>query len=429
MDVGASVRLSSRVLDNNPIYRKFLMASTISLLGNNIFDISMPLYVWERTHSAFALSLVTIALQLPYFIMAPITGYAVDHYDNRKLMLLSDIGGVVLLSLLLILDLTTTPRLAPILIAVFAAKTLAILFETVATFHLIPSLVKRQDLSEANTWFLSSQRLIQIVGPLTGGLLVGFIGFQASIFVNILSFAATLFFVYRMRDLSRLLHAGRPTRTTSLSFLSVKHSFAESVRYVWKSPLFRALIFTMFFWNLSSLTPTTASITYYFRAERGYSPVDYGAVISIFGLFSICGFVISSSLYHRLTFRKAFYGSVLWQAAFATIAVCFVNYPMLFIFFFSLSRLGSSIVAMGTFLIRQTEVPRSQSGSINSTLRMHFMSSGPVSGGAQGFLMERFGVLSSFIFGAACLWATAFWGRRIADAHPHVPKGQEQEAA
>jgi len=422
--------ISSKLLEKNPIFRNFLTASTISLLGNNIFDISMPLYVWDRTQSPIALALVSIALQLPYFVMAPLTGYAVDFYDNRKLMLLSDLGQVAFLSLVLLFDFSTSNLLWPILVAVFIAKTLAILFETVATFHLIPSLVPGKDLQEANTWFLSSQRLIQIIGPLLGGLFIGLIGFRASIFINIVSFGATLFFVYRMKELSRLLHPGRPKRSSArIPIAQIRSSFVDSVKEVWRSPLFRALIFTMFFWNLSSLTPNTASMTYFFRAEKGYSPVDYGAVISIFGIFSICGFFISPGLYRRLGFKKTFYGAVVWQALFGSVAVCFASFPMLFTLFFSVSRVGSSVMAMGTFLIRQTEVPREKSGSINSTLRMHFMSAGPMSGGIQGTLMHQFGVFSSFAFGVLCLWATAWWGKKTSECYVEKKDSETELAA
>lgn len=405
------------VLEKNPIFRQFLSASTISLLGSNIFDISMPLYVFGRTHSPLALSAVTVALQLPYFLMAPITGYAVDFYDNRKLMLLSDLAQMALLTVLLIFESSSSTALWPILLTAFLVKSFAILFETVATFHLVPNLVRGRDLSEANTWLLSSQRLIQIVGPLLGGLLFGVIGFRASIVANILSFTATLYFVYRMRDLSKVLHAHRSGAHPHPPLKQIWASFTSSFRHVWMTPLFRGLIFTMFFWNLSSLTPNTATITYFFSGELGYSPLDYGAVISIFAFFSMCGFFISPQVYRKLGFKGAFYASAFWQAVLGTIAVCFFKSPMLFILFFSLSRMGGSVMSMGTFLIRQTEVPKGQSGSINSTLRMHFMSATSISGAVQGSLLHQFGVFTSLLFGAVCLWAVTWWGRMTSEAY------------
>lgn len=424
------MKISVRVLKNRPLFRNFLAANGISLLGNHVFDITMPLWVWDKTHSPIALSLVSIALQLPYFVMAPITGYMVDNYDNRKLMIATDLSQMALLGLLLISDVTSMTSLWPILIAIFACKTLAIMFETVSTFHLVPTLVKGEDLSEANSWFFSTLRLMEIMGPLIGGLLVTAFGFRASILINILSFTATLFFVFRMKELSALLRHEHSLSGSSRrpSLYKVASNFGRSVKFVWKSPVFRSLVIMMFFWNLSSLTPTSTTVTYFFNGAHHFSPADYGAVMSIFGLFSIVGFVASSSIYRQMSFSKALSLAVVWQASFGTLAVVFSSFPLLFVLFLSIARAGSAVMAMGTFLVRQTDVPRHQSGSVNSALRMLFMSSAPISSGVQGNLIHSFGYLSSLLFGTVALWLTAYFGRKTAAAFSEAPAPERAAA-
>src|SRR4051812_6572450 len=98
-----SVAPKSLVLKNS-VFRNFLLASTVSLLGSNVFDFAIPLYVIQRTHSVVDLSLATIALNLPFFLMAPITGYTVDNFNKRRIMLMSDMGQVCLLSFLVAYD-------------------------------------------------------------------------------------------------------------------------------------------------------------------------------------------------------------------------------------------------------------------------------------------------------------------------------------
>ena len=99
---------SVQLLKRNPVFRGFITASTISMLGTSIFDLSMPLYVWGRTQSAMALSLTNVALVLPYFLMAPFTGYWADHFDKRRVMLVTDIGQVLFLLFLFCYDLFPT---------------------------------------------------------------------------------------------------------------------------------------------------------------------------------------------------------------------------------------------------------------------------------------------------------------------------------
>jgi MFS family permease len=336
-------------------------------------------------------------------------------------MIATDIGQMMLLTLLILFEISGgwhDSMLWPILISVFLCKTLAVMFETVSTFHLVPSLVKGEDLTEANSWFFSSNRLMEILGPLVGGLLVTAFGFRSTIIVNIASFSATLFFVIRMRELSTLLSQSafpkksRPKASVQLLY----KNFINSVRFIWSNAVFRGIVLMMFFWNLTSLSPTSTTVTYFFNGLHQFKPADYGAVMAMFGMFSIAGFLVSSQLYAKFGFSKTITGAALWQAFFGSLAAVFAHFPMIFVVLLATARAGSSTMAMGTFLVRQTETPKGKSGSINSALRMMFMSSAPISSGLQGNLIQSVGVLSSFIFGGAALWLTYLFSKRTAEA-------------
>ena len=104
-------------------------------------------------------------------------------------MLISDAGQVLTLIFLMVYDHLSSTAIWPILLAAFLIKTLIIVFETVATFLLIPSLVPAEKLGDANSVFLSALRLIQIIGPFLGGVFMSFIGFQICTLLNVLSYA------------------------------------------------------------------------------------------------------------------------------------------------------------------------------------------------------------------------------------------------
>ena len=170
-------------------------------MGSSLFDVAVPLHVWDKTHSPWYLALSSMALLSPYFIMAPLTGFLSDRADRRKALLFSDIGQIVCMVFLVAYELSGAAPLWPLWIGIFLAKTFNILFETITTFHLIPSLVTPKQLPKANSWFLSSQRLIQIAGPLLAGVLMEFCGFKTCIILNLVSFSATLRFVFQFRNL------------------------------------------------------------------------------------------------------------------------------------------------------------------------------------------------------------------------------------
>lgn len=404
----------SALVQRNALFRDFLLASNISLLGTNIFDITIPLYVLEKTHSAMDLALVSLALSLPYFLMAPLTGYCIDHFDKRRVMLASDLGQVVCMLLLFAYDLMSTQSIWPVFLFVFAAKTLTNWFETVTTFQLIPSLVRKEDLAEANTWFLTLYRLIQVVGPLAGGILMAFLGFRSCIFLNAVSFGATLYFIYKMKNLSEFIDGPDFRRKIKpLSVKSIYENFMESVSYIWRSPIFKPFVLLMFLWNLSSLGPNTPSLTYYLKEFKTFSSAEYGSMVALISFTGVVGFLWSHALYKQFDFYRTLVGAAFWQALLATFAISFFHHPVVLVVVFALSRIGASVLAMGTFLIRQTEIPKSHAGGVNACLRMFFMSAVPISAVGQGLLISKFGVDASFLLGALCLWGAFALARTV----------------
>ncbi len=409
------------LITKNVIFRNFLAASSISLLGNNIFDIAIPLYIVQRTPDPMLLSWANIALTLPFFLMAPLTGFTVDNFNKRWVMLISDIGQVLCLLFLLLYDYYGHHQFGPILAVIFIAKTLMITFETVATFQLIPALVSEQDLNEANSWFLSSQRLIQILGPLIAGLLMSTSGIKMCVLANMVSFLATLFFVLKMKNLNELI-IGNETISPKkqMTVGGVIDSFISSVKYVWGSSLLRPFILMMFVWNLSALVPNTPSLVYYFTIEKKLTSSEYGSIASLFGLVGILGFLISGKLYQKHFFYRPFVFGGIFFALTGMLSILFFDKPYILALIFSFSRIGSSVVTMGTFFLRQTYIPKAKMGGINAVLRMFFMSSAPISALLQGFLIRHFSVRISFIVGSVFLWLTVWYSKKVAVAYMAV---------
>ena len=82
---------------------------------------------------------------------------------------------------------------------------------------------------------------------------------------------------------------------------------------------------------------------------------------------------------------------------------------------------------MGTFLIRQTEIPLVLMGGINAYLRMFFMSAVPLSAFLQGVFISRFGIIPSFIFGGVFLWVTAYFATQVAPSYQKCLEKKNQK--
>jgi len=406
------------LLQSHSVFRNFLLASTVSLLGSNVFDVAIPVYVAAKTGSVYALAAATVALHLPFFLMAPLTGYLVDNFNKRKIMLYSDLGQVFCLALFIPYELLRWQPLWPLLLTVFIAKTLMILFETVATFQLVPSLVSKKELSNANAWFLSSQRLIQILGPLLAGFLMASFGITSCIAFNILSFGATLYFVLKMKNLNALLGEEKPSgQWRSITLGDIASNFTGSFRFIWSSSVFKPFVIMMFLWNLSSINPNHPTITHYFMIFKSFGAQEFTRVLTLIGTMGIIGFLMAGRVYQRFGFTNSFVGGTLWMAFFSVSSLLFFNDPLSLALGVALSKVGSSLLSMGTFYLRQTHIPKAQMGGINACLRMLFMSATPLSCFIQPILVEHLGSFWSFCFGVICLWATVYYAMSVAKAY------------
>jgi MFS family permease len=421
---------SRALFEKNPVFRNFISASTISLLGSYIFDFTIPVYIASRTQSITALALSTICLHLPFIVMAPLVGFVVDNFNKRRVMLFSDIGQVTCMIFLILYEAMGIDSLWPLFAAVFIAKTLMILFETVATFQLIPSLVTHQELGEANTWFLSAQRLIQILGPLLAGALFSAVGFSSCIAFNLLSFGATLYFVLSIKNLNELIYkAGAFKEGIPFTPGNVFRHFKDCTTYIWASPLFRPFVLMMFVWNLSSLVPGTPTIIHYFMVDNHFDPVQYALVVAFTNLMGIVGFIAATSIYRKHRFYKSFVGSGKWTVWFSTLSVIFLKYPLMAALFLAISKAGSSVLSMGTFVLRQMNIPSEKMGGVNASLRMFFMSSAPLSSALQGLIILHSGVEGALAMGALSLWVTLWYAKKVAEAYERSPLKWEAPAA
>jgi predicted MFS family arabinose efflux permease len=65
----------------------FFSGQSISLIGTWMAQATVLWMVYEYTHSAFSLGLITFLEQVPNFILVPITGGIIDRSDRRKILL------------------------------------------------------------------------------------------------------------------------------------------------------------------------------------------------------------------------------------------------------------------------------------------------------------------------------------------------------
>jgi MFS transporter, DHA3 family, macrolide efflux protein len=159
-------------LARDPRFSAFWLAGTISLFGDRLHQIALGVMVLAVTGSAMQTGLVFLAATLPNLVLGPIAGTFVDRWDQKWVMIATDLlrAGLVL----------TLPILADIHIwliypVVFTTTTVSLFFRP-AKAAIIPRIVRRGDLTAANGAIWTGEAMADIAGYPLAGVFVAFLG-------------------------------------------------------------------------------------------------------------------------------------------------------------------------------------------------------------------------------------------------------------
>ena len=145
------------------------VAGLVSLAGDWMLLIALPIHVYRLTDSALATSIVLIANRLPAVLLGSLAGVFVDRWDRKRTMVAADlVRAGVLLPLLTVRD---ARHLWVVVAVAFTAAAVGQFFGP-AEHALLPRLVPPARLLPANSLNALNNSLAGLVGPPVGGLVL-----------------------------------------------------------------------------------------------------------------------------------------------------------------------------------------------------------------------------------------------------------------
>ena len=160
-------------LFKNRNFSILLSGQLISTLGNNLYGIALPWYVYTLTNSKSALAFVGLSQTLPA-VVGLFSGVLVDRWRKRTTMVNSDLIRAAFCFILLLGVVTHFP-LWVILAFVLALEVVGQFFSP-ASNALFPLLVKNEDLAGAQGIMQSSSATAKLIGTISGGALMATLG-------------------------------------------------------------------------------------------------------------------------------------------------------------------------------------------------------------------------------------------------------------
>jgi MFS family permease len=264
-------------------------------------------------HNASAVGTV-MALQFgPQLLLLPWTGFAADHYNQRKLLIATQATMGALALALGVLTVTGVVQLWQVYVFAFLFGC-ASAFDAPVRQIFVAELVGDADLSNAVALNSTSFNAARMIGPAVAGLLIASVGTGWAFLINGASFVAVLASLFLLR-LSGLHASARVHRT--------KGSLTEGLRYVWSRPDLKAILAMLFLIGTFGLNfpifISTMAVGVFHTDARGY-----GLLSSIMAFGTVSGALFAAGR-DRPRFESLLIGTTIFGLG-CTLAAIAPNY-------------------------------------------------------------------------------------------------------
>jgi MFS family permease len=177
----------------NRDFRLFWFGNFLSNVGTWMQNVAESWLVLQLApnNSAFWLGVLGFATTAPMMVFALIGGVIADRVDRRKLMTWTQSSMMVLA--FTIWGLTVTKHInIPLMILLSFCNGLAMSLNAPTYQAIVPSLVPREDLTNAIALNSAQFNMSRVIGPTLGGLAMAWFGLSNNFLLNALSFVAVL---------------------------------------------------------------------------------------------------------------------------------------------------------------------------------------------------------------------------------------------
>jgi MFS family permease len=194
MKAGADSRDLVPPLLRDRVFRRYWGASTVSMFGDQVSSIAIPLTAVLVLHArAYEMGVLTALQWLPSLLFGLHAGAWVDRQGKRRhAMILADVGRSVAFATIPLCYALHVLTFVQMCAVTFVAGSLSVLF-TVSDGTLFVSIVETEEYVDGQSLIYGSRALSFLGGPSVGGLLVQALSGPYAIVVDALSFLGSAF--------------------------------------------------------------------------------------------------------------------------------------------------------------------------------------------------------------------------------------------
>lgn len=258
-------------------FRILWFGACTSSIGTWMQEMAQAWLIFEISKSAFMLGLDAFLGDIPIFLFSLVGGVLADRIDRRHVLLASQfvqMGCAFVLTLLIAFHKVQVWHILCLSFVVGTAQS----FGGPAYSALVPSLVEREDLSNAIALNSIQFNLARVIGPVIGGLVLQRMGAAWCFGLNGLSFIAVIVSLYCLRI------SFKPPRTGESMLTSMK----QGIRFIRNQGAMESLIVLAFLMTALAI-PTITFLPVFAKDVFHGGPKTFTILLVCSGLGSISG--------------------------------------------------------------------------------------------------------------------------------------------
>jgi MFS family permease len=386
------VRLPRGPLWRNRDFLFLWSAQSVSQVGSQVTGLALPLAAILVIHaSTFEVAALNVVDVLPFALFSLPAGVWVDRLRRRPLMIAADWGRAAALGSIPVVYAFGALTLGQLYLVGFVAGTLTVFFD-VSYQSILPSLVERSQLGDANSKLEVSRAGAVIGGPGLAGVLVGAISAPYAIAVDAASFLGSALLLGAMKRVEQI-----PERVVR----RMRSEIAEGLRYVVGQPILRAMMLFVAANNFFSILMSSILLVFAVR-ELHLHAATIGLIISLANIGTLLGALTATRLARAFGIGPAIVGLAA-LSGFGNFLIPFARdgYAIPFIVGAQLVYAYCAIAMnVNGITIYQSIVPDRMLGRANASRRFVVWGVIPLGGLAGGALGASIGLRHAMLIGA-----------------------------
>ena len=272
-------------------FRRYWLASAISLFGDHITFIALPWLVLKLTGDPLAMGMVIAVAAVPRAVFMLFGGAFSDRWSPKLVMVVSNFLRLLLivgLAVVTYLDVVTYSLVVTIAFCFGVAD--AFLFPAASAMP--PRLLEQEKLAAGNGILQGTMQLTLVLGPMVGGLLLALLG-DDTVATDQLSDRVALATVFALDAvtfviaLSLLLFVQDRFPPATQPQGSIVDSVVEGLKWAWRDIPLRMLMLMLAAFSLIFRGPFMVGVPALANERIADGAAAYGSILSAMGVGSV----------------------------------------------------------------------------------------------------------------------------------------------